>query len=238
MQAGDPATRVRFGVTITSDDFATIDQGSDYIKSLALAVTASNPGAISITDTAGLLSGGLITPPADSGQFKDELIVSLTAGSTFMDTLALTGTNSETENTGSPATAATTITQTITADTETTLEDVPIIIPISHLVSGSGLSITRVAPGPLGPKHGTVSIAADGQSLIYTPTTLDYVDNGMLTGDQDVFQVYSSDGAGNNAVTLLTVNATPVADKPTVNVQVLPWQNGDPITEVRLLVTS
>ena len=236
--SGDTATLVRFGVTITSDDFATIDQGSDYIKSLLLSLTGTNTNGITVTDSAGLLSSNLITPPANQGQFTDEILVSLPAGSTFMDTLSMTGTNSETENTGSPATAATTITQTITADTETTLEDTPITIPISHLVSDPNMTITQVAPGPLGPKHGTVSIAADGQSLIYTPTTLDYVDNGMLTGDQDVFQVYSSDGAGNNAVTLLTVNATPVADKPTVNVQVLAPGPGDSETETRLLVTA
>jgi hypothetical protein len=151
----------------------------------------------------------------------------------------MTGTNAETENTGSPATASTTISQTITADTETTLEDTPDTISIGQLgVTGSSMKITAVAPGPLGPQFGTVAIAADGQSLTYTPTTLDYEVGGVLTGDQDVFQVYSSDGAGNNAVTLLTVKETPVADKPTVSVQVLAPQAGDPITEVRLLVTA
>ncbi|WP_143278178.1 hypothetical protein [Bradyrhizobium sp. UFLA03-84] len=236
--AGDAATLVRFDVTVTSGDFATINQMSDYIKSLSLSLTGTNTIGITVTDSDGLLSGNLITPPANQGQFTDELLVSLPAGSTFSDTLSLTGTNAEVENTGSPATASTTITQTITADTETTLEDTAITIPIGNLVGGANMSITGVAPGPLGPKYGTVTIAPDGQSLTYTPTTLDDFVNGIPTGDQDVFQVYSSDGAGNNAVTLVTVNETPVADAPTVNVTVLPMQPGDPINEVRLEITS
>ena len=210
----DPPTLVRFDATVTSGDYATINQGSDYIKSLALALTGTNTSGITITDSAGLLSANLITPPANQGQFTDQIIVSLPADSTFSDTLSFSGTNAETENTGNPATAATTSSQTITADTETTLEDTPITIPIGNLVNASGMKITQVAPGPLGPQYGTATIAADGQSLTYTPTTLDYEVNGILTGDQDVFQVYSSNGAGNNAVTLLTVKATPVADAP------------------------
>ncbi len=236
--AGDAATLVRFAVTITSNDFATINQGSDYIESLALSLTGTSTAGITITDSAGLLSGSTIVPPANQGQFIDEIRVALPAGSTLSDTLSLTGTNAETENTGSPATAAKTITQTITADTETTLEDVPITIPIGHLVTAPNMVITQIAPGSLGPEYGTVTIAPGGQSLTYTPTTLDDVVGGIPTGNQDVFQVYTSDGAGNNAVTLLTVKATPVADKPSVSVQVLAPHAGDPINEVRLLVTS
>src|SRR5262249_7637159 len=157
----DPATLVRFDVTLTSGDFATINQGSDYIKALALSLTGTNTSGITISDSAHLLSGNLITVPANQGQFTDQIIVSLPADSTFSDTLSMTGTNSETENTGSPATADTTITQTITADTETTLEDVQINIPIGNLGLSSGLKITAVAPGPLAPQFGTVSIAGD-----------------------------------------------------------------------------
>jgi Bacterial cadherin-like domain len=235
-QSGDAATLVRFNVTITSGDFATIDQGSDYIKSLATSLTGTNTNGITVTDSAGLLSGNPM--PANQGQLTDQIIVSLPVDSTFSDTLSMTGTNAETENTGQPATAATTISQTITADAETTSEDAPITIPISNLGLGSGMTITQVAPGPLGPKYGMVSIAAGGQSLTYTPTTLDFMVNGTPTGNQDVFQVYSSDGAGHNAVTLLTVHATPVADTPTVNVQVLTPHAGDPATLTRLLVTA
>jgi hypothetical protein len=232
-QPGDPATLVRFNVTVTSGDFATIDQGSDYIKSLALALTGTKTSGITITDSLGLLSGNVITPPANQGQFTDQIIVSLPAGSNFSDTLSFTGTNSEFENTGSPATASTTVSQTITADTETTLEDVPITIPISHLVSASGMTISSVA---INPTYGTVTIASDGQSLTYTPTTLDNVGAGP-TLNQDVFQVDESNGAGNTAVTLVTVNATPVADPPPLTLTLLTPHVGDPATEMRYLVT-
>jgi hypothetical protein len=201
-----------------------------------LSLTGTNTNGITVTDSAGLLSGNPM--PANQGQFTDQIMVTLPTGSKFSDTLSMTGTNSETENSGSPATADTTISQTITADTETTLEDVADTIPISNLGLGSGMKVTAVAPGPLGPQFGTVSVGGDGQSLTYTPTTLDDFVNGVATNDQDVFQVYSSDGAGHTAVTLLTVKETPVADAPTVSIQLLPYQNGDPINEVRLEITG
>jgi hypothetical protein len=231
--AADPATLFRFQVSVTSGDYNTITQFSDFIKSLGLSVTGTNPGAITITDSLGLLSGGVITAPANPGLFTDEIDVSIPAASTFSDTLSMTGTNAETEN--PTVTASKTVSQTITADTETTLEDVAKTIQVGSLVSAPNMVITGLG---VGPKYGTVAIAGDGKSLTYTPTTLDYEVNGALTGNQDVFQVYSSDGAGNNAVTLLTVKATPVADTPSVSVQVLTPHAGDPINEVRLLVTS
>jgi hypothetical protein len=231
--ASDPATLFRFSVSVTSGDYNTITQLSDFIKGLGLSVTGTSPGAINISDGLGLLSGGVITAPKNIGLFADEIDVSISAGSTFSDTLSMTGTNAETED--PTITASQTVTQTITADTETTLEDVAKFIPVGNLVGGPNMVITGIG---VGPKYGTVSIAADGQSLTYTPTTLDYKVNGSLTGDQDVFQVYSSDGAGNNAVTLVTVKETPVADTPSVSVQVLTPHTGDPIDEVRLLVTS
>ncbi len=231
--AADPATLFRFSVTVTSEDFGTITQGSDFIKSLGLSVTGTNPGAITVTDSLGFLSGGVITPPANPGSFTDEIEVSIPAGSAFSDTLSMTGTNAEIED--PTVTAGKTVSQTITADTETTLEDVATVIPISHLVSAPNMLITGIG---VAPKYGTVNIASDGQSLTYTPTTLDAFVNGTPTGDQDVFQVYSSDGAGNNAVTLVTVKETPVADTPSLTVKLLPWQPGDPVTETKFLVTA
>lgn len=231
--AADPATLFRFNVIVTSGDFGTITQFSDFIKSLGIAVSGSNPGAVTISDSLGLLSGGVINAPANPGQFTDEIDVSVPTGLTFTDTVALTGTNAETED--PTKTASKTVTQTITADTETTLEDVAKVIPVANLDSAPGMKITGIG---VGPKYGTVSIALDGSSLIYTPTTLDDFVGGVPTGDQDVFQVYSSDGAGNNAVTLVTVKETPVADAPSLTVTVLPMHLGDPINEVRLQVSS
>jgi hypothetical protein len=229
----DPATLFRFQVTVASGDFNTITQFSDFIKSVAVSVTGSNPGAITVTDSMGLLAGGVITAPTNPGFFTDEIEVSIPAALTFSDTVSLTGTNAETE---APAvTASKTVSQTITADTETTNEDVARVIQVGSLVSAPGMLITGLG---VGPKYGNVSIAADGKSLTYTPTTLDHEVNGTLTGDQDLFQVYSSDGSGNNAVTLVTIKEAPVADTPSVSVQVLAPHAGDPINEVRLQVTS
>ena len=65
-----------------------------------------------------------------------------------------------------------------------------------------------------GVSHGAVAIAADGHSILYTPD-LDY-------SGTDSFEYCVSDGHGgqDNATVNLTVAA--VADKPTINVQVLP----------------
>ena len=93
-------------------------------------------------------------------------------------------------------------------------------------------------PGAQGPQYGTVTIAADGKSLIYTPTTLDYLVDGILTGNQDAFQVSVKDSVGGEVTSFVTVNGTPVAETPTVTIKVLAPEAGDPINEVRLLVTA
>jgi hypothetical protein len=131
---------------------------------------------------------------------------------------------------------------TATPDTVTTPEDISIAVPASDLATdknvGAILTIGEVGSGAEGPQFGTVKIAPDGKSVIYMPTTLDYEVNGILTGNQDMFQVCVHDNFGGEVTSFVTVNATPVADTPTVNVQVLARHDGDPITEVRLLITS
>jgi hypothetical protein len=131
---------------------------------------------------------------------------------------------------------------TATPDTVTTLEDKSITIQASALAtdknSGAVVKISEIGTGAEGPQYGTVQIAPDGKSLTYTPTTLDYEVNGILTGNRDAFQVCVTDNFGGEVTSFVTVNATPVADTPTVKVQVLAPHAGDPITEVRLLVTS
>jgi hypothetical protein len=123
----------------------------------------------------------------------------------------------------------------------TTLEDISIMVPASDLATdknvGAILKISEVGTGTDGPQYGTVKVAADGKSLIYTPTTLDYEVNGILTGNQDAFLVCVHDNFGGQVTSSVTVHATPVADTPSVNVQVLARHDDDPITEVRLLVT-
>lgn len=130
---------------------------------------------------------------------------------------------------------------TATPDTVKTLEDTPITIQASSLAtdlnSGAVLKVDKIGTGAQGPQYGTVQINNDG-SLTYTPTTLDYEVNGNLTGNQDAFQVGVKDNFGGTVTSFVTVNATPVADKPTVNVTVLSPEAGDPINEVRLMVTA
>ena len=124
-------------------------------------------------------------------------------------------------------------------DSVTTLEDVPITIPISALATdpnpGATLAIHEIG---MGPQFGTVTIAPDGQSLTYTPTNLDYMVNGVLTGNQDSFQYCVEDSLGGMDSNTITVADTPVADPPTVSVQVLAPEAGDPATLTRLLVTA
>jgi VCBS repeat-containing protein len=123
----------------------------------------------------------------------------------------------------------------------TTLEETPITIQASSLAtdlnSGAVLKVDKIGTGAQGPQYGTVQINNDG-SLTYTPTTLDYKVNGILTGNQDAFQVGVKDNFGGTVTSFVTVHATPVADAPAVKVQVLTPHDGDPVTEVRLLVTA
>ena len=104
--------------------------------------------------------------------------------------------------------------------------------------SGAVLTIDKIGTGAQGPQYGTVKIAPDGKSLIYTPTTLDYLVGGILTGNQDAFQVSVKDSVGGEVTSFVTVNATPVADSPTVTIKVLTPEANDPVNEVRLLVTA
>ena len=109
----------------------------------------------------------------------------------------------------------------------------------TDLNNGSAiLTIDEIGAGAEGPQYGTVTIAPGGKSLIYTPTTLDYQVDGILTGNQDAFQVSVKDSFGGEVTSFVTVNGTPVAEPPTVTIKVLTPQTGDPVNEVRLLVTA
>jgi VCBS repeat-containing protein len=128
-----------------------------------------------------------------------------------------------------------------TPDVVTTLEDASITISVSALAtdlnSGATLTIGAIGSGAQGPQYGTVTVAADGQSLTYTPTTLDYKVDGILTGNQDAFQVCVHDSLGGEVTSFVTVNATPVADAPTVGDTIAAPHAGDPATLIRFGVT-
>jgi hypothetical protein len=131
-----------------------------------------------------------------------------------------------------------------TGDSVTTLEDTSITIPVSALATdanpGATLKITEVTQ----PLYGSVTISADGQSLIYNPdpgggvAPLDYEVNGQLTGDQVTFQYAIADSLGGTDSSSVTVTETPVADPPTVTDKVLAAHSGDPVTETRIQVTA
>jgi Bacterial cadherin-like domain len=127
-------------------------------------------------------------------------------------------------------------TQPITAkpDSISTLEDFPVTIKASDLVTdpnpnGGALTITEVTQ----PGDGTVTIAPDGSSLTFTPG--DFVPNGTNIGS---FQYCVHDALGSEDSNTISTTVTPVADPPTVGVKVLAPQTGDPVTETRLLVTA
>jgi hypothetical protein len=97
--------------------------------------------------------------------------------------------------------------------------------------NGSPLTIDKVSQ----PAHGTVTIDPGGQTLTYQ-TSLDYINSP--TSNVDTFQYCVHDALGGEDSATVSVTVTPVADSPTITVQVLPWQMGDPVTETRLLVTA
>ena len=101
---------------------------------------------------------------------------------------------------------------------------------------GHPLTITEVHQDVV--HHGSVAISADGKSILYTPD-LDYAGlNLSPTSVDDNFQYCISDGQGGEDHATVNVHITPVADTPSINVQVLDPLPGDPVGEVRLHVTA
>jgi hypothetical protein len=115
-------------------------------------------------------------------------------------------------------------------DSNGTHEDVPVTIDVLSNdtdADGDTLVITDIDDGPL---HGTVEIAPDGRSLVYTPFE-DYAGT-------DSFTYCVSDGNGGQDSATVTVNIIPVADPPDVKIEVLSPLAGDPVNLVRLRVTA
>lgn len=85
---------------------------------------------------------------------------------------------------------------------------------------GDPLTITSIHEQPA---HGTVSIAADGKSIIYTPE-LDYA--GQVS-----FEYCVSDGAGGQDHATVTLNIAAVADRPVITAT---WESTGVVNEVLL----
>lgn len=89
---------------------------------------------------------------------------------------------------------------------------------------GDPLTITSIHEQPA---HGTISIAADGKSLIYTPE-IDY--SGQVT-----FEYCVSDGAGGQDHALVTLNIEAVADRPVITAT---WETTGVVNEILLHVSA
>ncbi|VIO71622.1 hypothetical protein CI1B_38090 [Bradyrhizobium ivorense] len=100
----------------------------------------------------------------------------------------------------------------------------------------SSLKITEIHQDP--GAHGTVTIAADGKSLFYTPNH-DFA--GLNTDpnsidDSFVYCVTDANGGEDHAT--VNMHIIPVADQPQISFEVLAPQDGDPVNEIRLHVTA
>ena len=89
---------------------------------------------------------------------------------------------------------------------------------------GQALTITALHEAPL---HGTAVIAADGKSVLYTPTT-DYAGT-------DSFEYCVSDGHGGQDSAVCTVNIAAVADDPVFSYSI---SQGANINEILIDVTA
>jgi hypothetical protein len=119
---------------------------------------------------------------------------------------------------------------TAVADTGQTHEDVGLTINVlanDRDPDGGTLIITDIDDGPL---HGTVTIAADGKTLTYTPSE-DY-------SGSDSFVYCISNGVGGTDFATVTLDVIPVADAPAVTVEVLDALPTDAVNLVRLKVTA
>ena len=115
-------------------------------------------------------------------------------------------------------------------DTGQTHEDVGVTINVLANDSdpdGGTLIITDTDDGPL---HGTVTIAADGKTLTYTPSE-DY-------SGSDSFVYCISNGVGGTDFATVTLDVIPVADAPAVTVDVLDALPTDAVNLVRLKITA
>ncbi|PKB14442.1 hypothetical protein B0I00_2030 [Novosphingobium kunmingense] len=89
---------------------------------------------------------------------------------------------------------------------------------------GDALTITSIHEQPA---HGTVAIAADSKSIIYTPE-LDYA-------GQVFFEYCVSDGAGGQDHAMVTLNIAAVADRPVITAT---WETTGVVNEILLHLSA
>ena len=124
-------------------------------------------------------------------------------------------------------------------DTVKTFEDKAITIPVllnDTDADFSWLTITSVHL-EFG-THGTVTIAANGKSITYTPDK-DYAGTNLNANSVDATLKYTvSDGTGGLDSATVNIHVVPVADKPAVTLDLLTPEATDPVNMVRLKVTA
>jgi hypothetical protein len=124
-------------------------------------------------------------------------------------------------------------------DRTTTHEDQSVTInPLTNDSDGDHDKLTITSVHLDSAAHGTVAIAADGQSFVYTPDK-DYAGANSTKDSTDASFAYCvSDGHGGQDSATVNVHIIPVADQPTITFDVLPPEAADPINLVRLKVTA
>ncbi|WP_237215367.1 Ig-like domain-containing protein [Falsiroseomonas oryziterrae] len=124
-------------------------------------------------------------------------------------------------------------------DFATTHEDTSVTIDVlNNDKSPDGRPLTIDSNLVVAPQHGTVTVAADGKSLTYTPSK-DYAGLNLVSNSIDDSFVYCvHDGNGGQDHATVDLHIIPVADAPSFDVQVLAAQAGDPVNQVRLHVTA
>ena len=124
-------------------------------------------------------------------------------------------------------------------DTATTHEDTPVVIPVlANDTDADGDTLVITSVHLESGAHGTVAIAADGHSIIYTPDK-DYAGLNFNPNSVDAtFEYCVSDGHGGQDSANVSVHIIPVADQPSITFEVLPPDVNDPINVVRLKVTA
>jgi VCBS repeat-containing protein len=124
-------------------------------------------------------------------------------------------------------------------DTATTHEDIAITIPVlGNDTDADKEQLTIISVHQDAGAHGTVTIAADGKSIIYTPDQNYAGSNSDPNSVDATFQYAVSDGHGGQDSATVNLHIVPVADQPTVSYAVLTPHADDPINMVRLKVTA
>jgi hypothetical protein len=231
---GDVAGETKLQVSSEVDDLEAV-AGNDFINRIMLSVPGGVPAGVTLSTPTTIPTSG------HPGTFSTEVDVSAPNGAFF--TLGITAFSDETSGTSGPTPEVSSSTTKVIdiphvmPDSVTTLEDVPITIPISALASDANPAANLKVTGFTTPPFGAVTIAPDGQSLTYDPGALFPLD--FVPGkDQVSFGFTVTNALGGTNSSTITATEIPVADTPSVSVQVLAPHPGDPANLTRLGVLA